>query len=315
MEGTFSNLTGFDRFISRIAFVPKWAAKGINYMLIAYPIIKNWDALILYRAAFIPEPKVKLRSKMRLPFFFRFLTNRFGYESKMIEGNWINFEYTHKRLRMYFDTQRQMINTLELIKDQFIGEEYKMLDVKGRDVVDIGANVADTAIYFALNGASHVYSFEPYPYSCKIARKNVVENELEGKISILNECCTGKSGTVLINENFENDERTPLIKSKSGKKIRSVTIKEIVSRYNIDGAVLKVDCEGDEYGLILNCDQKTLRRFNQILIEYHYGFRNLAKKLEECGFEVRCDIPSYGKNPIEGREGMHYGLIVARICR
>jgi len=34
---------------------------------------------------------------------------------------------------------------------------YKWLDVKGKDVVDVGANIGDSAIYFALRRAKRLH--------------------------------------------------------------------------------------------------------------------------------------------------------------
>lgn len=307
------NVSAFDRIVSRIAFVTKWGVKGINYSLIAYPIIRNWYSLILYRAAFAREPKIEFRKKVKLPPLFRLLTGNFEYSDRMIDGHYIRFSYRGREIRLFYDTDRQFVNTMELIKDQFIGEEYRMLEFSGKDVVDIGANIGDTAVYFALNGARHVYSIEPYPYSFEIAAKNIKANGLAKKVTLLNECCGAKSGEVKVDEKFENDERSPMIKFSGGKRIPVVTLEDIADRYKLRGAVLKIDCEGDEYGLILGAKGETLRKFDQILIEYHYGFRNLAKKLRGAGFSVKCDLPSYGKNPTPGMPGMYYGLILAKL--
>jgi len=307
------NVSAFDRIVSRVAFITKWGVKGINYSLIAYPIVKNWYSLILYRAAFAKEPKIEFRKKVRLPSLFRMLTGSFEYSDNMIDGHYIRFRYRGRELRLFYDTERQFVNTIELIKDQFIGEEYRMLDFKGKEVVDIGANIGDTAVYFALNGARHVYSIEPYPYSFEIATKNIKANGLAGRVTLLNECCGAKSGEIKVDEKFQNDERSPMIRFSSGKKIPVVTLEQIARKYKLKGAVLKIDCEGDEYGLILGAKRETLRKFDQILIEYHYGFRNLAKKLRDAGFSVKSDIPSYGKNPTPGMPGMYYGLIHAKL--
>ena len=61
--------------------------------------------------------------------------------------------------------QDKKFDIIWLINENFIKEQYKWLDVEGKNVVDVGANIGDTAIYFALKGAKHVYAFEPYPYS------------------------------------------------------------------------------------------------------------------------------------------------------
>ena len=41
--------------------------------------------------------------------------------------------------------------------DVFFREEYAFLNVDGKVVVDIGANIGDTAIYFALKGARFIF--------------------------------------------------------------------------------------------------------------------------------------------------------------
>jgi hypothetical protein len=51
------------------------------------------------------------------------------------------------------------------ICDEFGDEIYDFCDVNGRYVVDVGANVGASAIYFATRGAKKVLAFEPFPYS------------------------------------------------------------------------------------------------------------------------------------------------------
>ena len=44
----------------------------------------------------------------------------------------------------------------------FCEEVYGFLDVKGRYVIDVGMNMGNSAIYFAMRGAKMVMGFEPY---------------------------------------------------------------------------------------------------------------------------------------------------------
>jgi hypothetical protein len=48
--------------------------------------------------------------------------------------------------------------------------------LRGRDVVDVGANVGDTALYFVLNGARKVIALEP-PAQCGQVRRGEREAE------------------------------------------------------------------------------------------------------------------------------------------
>lgn len=38
-------------------------------------------------------------------------------------------------------------------------------------VIDVGANIGNSAIYFLVNGASRVFAFEPYEFSYKPDQK------------------------------------------------------------------------------------------------------------------------------------------------
>ena len=83
-------------------------------------------------------------------------------------------------------------------KAVFFKEEYKFLDIKDRDVIDIGMNIGDSSIYFSINGAKRVIGVEPYPYTFSIAEKNVKLNEIKN-IILLN-AGYGQDSTVIIED-------------------------------------------------------------------------------------------------------------------
>jgi len=223
----------------------------------------------------------------------------------------VELNYHNKRVYFCYNKNKELIDTFGVIKENFIDEQFKWLNVKSKDVVDVGANIGDTAIYFALKGAKHVYAFEPYPYSYNIAKKNIKPNHLADKITLLNEGC-GKSCFVTIKVDYENTGGTDLKNFKEGKKIRIVSLDEIVKRFNLKHAALKVDCEGCEYDLILNASDEALNAFDQIIIEYHYGYKNLVKRLRRAGFEVKYSWPKYSNNIEAENSNMYSGFIFCR---
>jgi len=77
------------------------------------------------------------------------------------------------------------------IIETFEDEAYGYVDVKNKSIVDIGAFVGDTAIYFAIKGAKKVIAIEPHPgaYEELVENKNIRINDLEGKIVPLNNSC------------------------------------------------------------------------------------------------------------------------------
>ena len=169
--------------------------------------------------------------------------------------------------------------------DVFVLEDYKFLNVDNETVIDVGANIGDSAIYFALNGAKKVVALEPYPYSFNLANRNVRENNLENKIEVLN-AGYGKDGEISIDENEQSGLGTKLKPSGEGEKIKIYSLESLVKKFNLNKAVLKMDCEGCEYH-ILNEDNSVLAKFPQIQIEFHNGYKKLVKKLNSAGFQVK----------------------------
>jgi len=68
----------------------------------------------------------------------------------------------------------------------FGSEDYKILKPENEIVIDIGANIGDSPIYFALNKAKYVIPLEPYPTTFNLAVQNIKVNNLNDKITILN---------------------------------------------------------------------------------------------------------------------------------
>jgi FkbM family methyltransferase len=323
------NITKFDHLLEPFA-------RPQDFLTIL-KIVKNWQEVLLYRLGFkksnfIIELRNGLKIKITKPEdYFTFWNNeqiqkiffeQAGLNKKLKidrAGKVIKFNFHNKEVVFSFDSSKQFYSTAGLIEEQFIRGQYAWLDVRGRDVVDIGANIADAAIYFALKGAKHVYAFEPYPYFYSLALKNIKLNKLQGKITLLNEGCGGEEGTVKIEENkntgegivkiaekHETSRSTSLKEISKQKEIKLTTLGAIIKRFNLDSnTVIKIDCEGCEYPLLLTAKESDLRRFKQMQMEYHYGYLNLKNKLEKSGFSVTRTIPNKGSG------SMYLGLIYA----
>ena len=172
------------------------------------------------------------------------------------------------------------------VSDVFAKEEYSWLAPNTYFLIDIGGNIADSAIYFALNGAQHIIAIEPYPYSYRTAIENIKLNNLVDKITFIN-AGYGK-GKITVDANIKNDGSTPLNASENGIEVSLMSLQDIIVNHKLkvqDKLLLKMDCEGCEYNL-LDEDNSILRKFKRIQIEYHYGHENLKNKLESAGFIV-----------------------------
>ena len=157
----------------------------------------------------------------------------------------------------------------------FKKNEYSFLPVMEKEVIDIGANIGESSIYFANRGAKNVIAVEPDRISYDYAVKNIAINGYSDTIKLILAACGLKDKFVSENE------------------LQFLTLKTLIKKYCSYPKILKVDCEGCEYDLILNASIDDLSKFSHIQIEYHFGYQNLKTRLEECGFEVTCTKPSF----------------------
>jgi len=192
----------------------------------------------------------------------------------------------------------------------FFEEVYDFLPVNNEIVIDIGANIGDSSIYFARKGAKKVIAIEPLPQNFQLAKKNIELNNFTDKIELRLSGCSDNQGFLIVDEN-KDGAGSNLEKSTNGTKIPLITLSDLISKYEISTAVLKLDCEGCEYDSILTADKSTLSKFTHIQIEYHYGYKNLKNKLENCGFTVTVTDPYYIKNKQAGKS-MFYGYLYAK---
>lgn len=230
-----------------------------------------------------------------------------------IEVNWdkdlINFNYNGKEVTLYGGlTNGDFANT-------FIKGEYEWLKPTNSIVIDVGANIGDTSIFFSLNGAKYIFAFEPYPYSYKLMTKNISNNNLKN-IKSFNGAC-GKGGNINVDPEYKNTEMDDLKEVSHGYTIKVYSLSDIIDIIKRDSVqntdiILKCDCEGCEYDLILSAPSEILLMFSRIEIEYHYGYADLKNRLEELNFKVKYSKPVhnvniYHKNKV-GQLGMIYAI-------
>lgn len=169
------------------------------------------------------------------------------------------------------------------LEEFFTDDEWNMVNFSKRNVIDIGGNVGDTALYFAKKGAE-VISFEPVKHLHELGLKNVEINpQYSNKITLINKGVGGKRGTITFN--------SPSVKTYADEDsydMEIISIQDLLNNYDFIPDILKMDCEGCEFEVILNND---LTMFNDIIFEHHAkiagkDYHPLIKKLENDGFKT-----------------------------
>ncbi len=176
------------------------------------------------------------------------------------------------------------------IEEFFSDDEWDMLSLNNRHIIDIGANVADTALHFAKNGAN-VIAFEPVKHLYNLGVENISLNpSLKERIKFVNKAVGGKKGIL----NIETVSTKSYINSHDDYEIEVITIKDILDEYNFTPDILKMDCEGCEFEIVEKSD---LTMFNDIILEHHSeiagkDYKSIIKKLEKQNFKIN-KIPCY----------------------
>jgi FkbM family methyltransferase len=177
-----------------------------------------------------------------------------------------------------------------VIYETFIKQQYSLVDVSGKVVIDVGAYIGDSTIYFLLRGADRV-----------IAIEHIRLNNLMDKVIPLNAGISNKHDKICIHEQDVNKAASIYYGTSKHPSciayVDALTLEDIVERYKIPReSVLKMDCEGCEFTLLdISC--QILLKFAQIIIEYHGEPYSLIDHLKECGFRVDI-IESWGSKGI-----------------
>jgi len=183
----------------------------------------------------------------------------------------------------------------------FIGGEYEIPEVlsglKGREAVDVGANIGDSALYFILHGARKVIALEPLPNVAKCAEENVRLSGATDKVRVLNAALSSGPVNVPCNYDLSLSGVFSTLSSSGPCKVPGVSLDELLSMIN-DPYLLKMDCEGCEAQVILGPKRERLRAFEHIILETHplnsgVSDEKLLASLKELGFECRLHMEKH----------------------
>ncbi|MEM3771619.1 MAG: FkbM family methyltransferase [Candidatus Micrarchaeia archaeon] len=168
----------------------------------------------------------------------------------------------------------------------FLDNEYSKLRVWNKTVIDIGANIGDSSVYFAIHGAKKVIAVEPFPGTFRKLEENIKINQLEDKIEPVNAAIGNKEDKLLFDKSIYGSgslqaERYSDATIPNEDKVEVPVIP--ISRLLGDGTgpyVLKMDCEGCEYSFFENTEISEIMKFEEIILEFHgEGTERIEQKI------------------------------------
>jgi FkbM family methyltransferase len=211
---------------------------------------------------------------------------------------------------------------INLIKEVFVDDCYRLAELQlrpGEVIVDIGANVGTFALAAARTfPQASIICVEPEASAHARLEHNVRHNGLS-QIRMVHAACGGASGEqVLYARQLQMNAPAALSTLYTTDNYGSrfapiatvpvVSLDRLFSTYNIAACgLLKLDCEGSEYEILLNADLDVLYKIRRLAMEYHVGLTDhtpdeLVNWLDGCGFAVE-------RQPLLDEEG---GYLYAR---
>jgi FkbM family methyltransferase len=185
------------------------------------------------------------------------------------------------------------------IHEIYVDREYDLPpDESPKVIIDLGANIGLASLWFAKKFKAFLLAVEPSAENARVARRNFIENDLQGEVI---EAAVGSTdgtgvflrgpgatcGRVDFKEEFDSAGR----KREHAVDVRVVSMVSILERLPRGSRVdlLKVDIEGGEEEL-LRGDTAWLHRVDRIIIEFHpdlIDYLPAVAKLESAGFVRR----------------------------
>ncbi|QKR00847.1 FkbM family methyltransferase [Metallosphaera tengchongensis] len=112
------------------------------------------------------------------------------------------------------------------------------------EVVDVGAYIGDTAVFFAVKDAKRVIGFELLPSVYKVALENVELNGLEDRVALINADVGSKDGTIKVPSVIDLDKSGVFHVTDEGDIEEPLYPLKRVRELVKDPYLLKMDCEG-----------------------------------------------------------------------
>lgn len=163
----------------------------------------------------------------------------------------------------------------------------------GRDltdlvVVDAGAFVGDTSLYFAQRGA-RVFAFEPDPRNFRLLLRNLLLNpDLSERVHPFR-AAVGSHGTVGFSAGLHGGSGRYADGEGQVLQVDSLDLEGILEKCpGQEAFLLKADCKGSEFEL---AQQAAISRFQRLFIEYSADLlskrvSDLMSSIEAAGFQI-----------------------------
>jgi FkbM family methyltransferase len=188
-----------------------------------------------------------------------------------------------------------------VIKEQYIENVYGISEdlVKGKIIVDLGANVGAFSIRCHQFKAAKIFAYEPEPHNFEILLKNLKENNADSVVTYeLAITPENKEYTMVDEFSGSGIKDWYLGTSTDENQVLGITLEKAIE-YLDHVDLLKVDIEKSEYPVFTEANNETLKKIDMIVMEYHeidaQNFGAMVQRLAKLfDIEIKGSIGNWG---------------------
>lgn len=161
-------------------------------------------------------------------------------------------------------------------------------------VVDVGGHIGCFTLAIASRFPnSEIFVYEPSRTTYEILVRNGELNGFSGRMRTFEAAVGSRAGRETFYEAGDVSCGSSLIQIPGGVEsiVDVVAFDAVVTEAGEHINILKIDCEGGEYDIVLNSDRVSWGAIDTVLLEYHvvanHNIGEIETRLSELGFELR----------------------------
>jgi len=237
--------------------------------------------------------------------------------SSCIEQQSIAFRFANQPLSITSDFTTPLYDTVAEIAghDCYQLDQIDFSDSADSLVLDVGAHIGAATLAFSRLHRGKILCFEPIPENCRWLQANLEANHVASAV-IVPAAVTDRDGFA----EFDVDPTSSVAGRASGimatdprvfsrsLKVKSVTLRTALAEFPSQKIhLIKMDCEGGEYGIVEQLTPDLLARIRYLTFEVHdldrtHNVKRLTARLQGLGFRVRY------KTEMHNRFALHHLL-------
>lgn len=165
-------------------------------------------------------------------------------------------------------------------------------------VIDVGGHVGTFSVRLAqVHKDARVTAFEPSPTTAAYLRRNIAQNGVAGRVTVVERALAGSTGHAIFDDNGAGSGLNALLSARTGggtgtgTEVETISFDDAVAAVGAPVDVVKIDCEGGEYDLVLNSSPESWASVQRVVIEHHpvpgHAWPELRAFFAAAGLEQR----------------------------